>query len=58
MSVKIYTVDEIIAYARKNSPYYQNLYKDLPETVAFEDLPLIDQDDFWNHCDLSVHAND
>ncbi len=48
---KFYTVDEIIAYARKNSKYYADLYKDLPENVALEDLPLIDQDHFWKNCD-------
>ena len=48
---KFYTVDEIIAYARKNSKYYADLYKNLPENVALEDLPLIDQDHFWKNCD-------
>ena len=48
---KIYTVDEIISYARKNSKYYADLYKDLPESVTLEDLPVINQDDFWKNCD-------
>lgn len=51
MSYKIYNVNEIISYARKNSPYYAELYKDLPENVKLEDLPVIDQDHFWAHCD-------
>lgn len=51
MSVKIYSLDEIINYARKNSKYYADLYRDLPKDVSFEDLPLVDQDDFWAHCD-------
>lgn len=51
MSNKIYSVDEIIAYARKNSGYYAELYKDLPEDAPLEALPFIDQDDFWAHCD-------
>ena len=51
MSVKIYTVDEIVFYARKNSKYYADLYKDLPLDVPFSDLPLIDQDHFWANCD-------
>lgn len=51
MCNKIYSVDEIIAYARKNSGYYAELYKDLPEDAPLEALPFIDQDDFWAHCD-------
>lgn len=51
MSSKIYTVDEIISYARKNSKYYADLYKDLPESVTLEDLPFVNQDDFWSNCD-------
>lgn len=51
MSVKIYAVDEIIDYARKNSKYYADLYRDVPEGAALEQLPLVDQDDFWAHCD-------
>lgn len=51
MSYKTYSVNEIISYARKNSPYYAELYKDLPENVKLEDLPVIDQDHFWAHCD-------
>lgn len=51
MSFKTYSVNEIISYARKNSKYYAELYKDLPEEVSLEDLPLVDQDHFWAHCD-------
>lgn len=51
MSVKIYSVNEIISYARKNSAYYANLYKNIPEDASLQDLPLIDQDDFWANCD-------
>ena len=51
MSVKTYTIEEIISYARENSEYYKNLYKNLPDNVTLEDLPLIDQGDFWKHCD-------
>ena len=51
MGMKTYSVDEIISYARKNSKYYAELYKDLPENVSLEELPVIDQDDYWNHCD-------
>ncbi len=51
MSVKIYSLSEIINHARNNSEYYKELYKNIPETTNLQDLPLIDQDDFWNHCD-------
>lgn len=51
MSTKIYSVNEIIDFARKNSKYYADLYKDLPEEATLEMLPLIDQKDFWDHCD-------
>ena len=51
MSFKTYTVKEIISYARKNSKYYADLYKDLPENASLEELPLIEQDDFWANCD-------
>ena len=51
MSVKVYSVDEIIDYARKNSKYYADLYRDVPENASLEELPLVEQDDFWAHCD-------
>lgn len=56
MSIKTYSVEEIIAYTRKNSKYYANLYKDLPENVSLTDLPLIDQDDFWANCDKNGYC--
>lgn len=51
MSYKTYTLEEIIAYTRQHSEYYKNLYKDIPEKAALEELPLINQDDFWKYCD-------
>ena len=51
MSIRTYSLDEIIRYARTNSKYYADLYKDIPENASFEELPLINQDDFWAHCD-------
>ncbi len=51
MSVKIYSVNEIISYARKNSKYYAELYKNIPENASLQELPLVDQDDFWENCD-------
>ena len=51
MGIKIYSLDEIIHYARSHSKYYADLYKDIPEDAPFEQLPLINQADFWAHCD-------
>lgn len=51
MGVKFYELDQIVDYARKHSKYYADLYRDVPQDAAFEDLPLVDQDDFWAHCD-------
>ena len=39
---------DLIAFARRNSPFYADLYRDLPDGVAtLEELPVIDQVDFW-----------
>ncbi len=51
MSFKTYSVEEIIKYARTHSKYYAELYKDIPEDAPLCDLPLINQSDFWQHCD-------
>lgn len=51
MSIKTYSPEQIIAYARENSPYYRDLYKDIPAHTPLAKLPLIDQADFWAHCD-------
>ena len=51
MAYKTYTVEEIIKYARENSPYYKELYKDIDKDATLEELPLIDQKHFWEHCD-------
>lgn len=51
MSFKTYSEKEIISYARKYSEYYADLYKDIPENATLEEYPLINQDDFWEHCD-------
>ncbi len=56
MSVKIYSVDEIISYARNNSKYYAELYKDIPENATLKELPLINQDDFWANCDKNGYS--
>jgi len=56
MSIKTYSVEEIIAYARKHSKYYQELYKDIPEDAPLTDLPLINQSDFWANCDKNGYC--
>jgi phenylacetate-coenzyme A ligase PaaK-like adenylate-forming protein len=39
---------EMIAYARRHSPFYADLYRDLPERPeCLTELPVIDQVDFW-----------
>jgi len=51
MSFKVYSVDEIISYARENSQYYKELYKGISENASLEELPFVDQEHFWAHCD-------
>ncbi len=51
MSFKTYSLKEIISYARNNSKYYADLYKDIPENTPLNKLPLIEQNHFWKHCD-------
>ncbi len=51
MSFKTYTVNEILSLAREQSPYYKELYKDIPQDAPLEALPLVDQKHFWAHCD-------
>jgi len=43
----IYTIDEIIQYAAKNSPYYRKLYEGC-DLSNLENLPLVDQEEFWH----------
>lgn len=56
MSVKVYSLEEIISYARKNSKYYAELYKDLPSNPSLSELPLINQDHFWSNCDKNGYC--
>jgi phenylacetate-coenzyme A ligase PaaK-like adenylate-forming protein len=42
------SLGDMIAFARRNSPFYAELYRDLPEQVeCLTQLPVIDQVDFW-----------
>jgi phenylacetate-CoA ligase len=41
-------LNELVAFARRNSPFYRSLYADLPDgPVTLEQLPIIDHGDFW-----------
>lgn len=51
MSVKTYSLEEIIHIARTRSKYYAQLYRDIPADTPLEKLPLVNQGDFWKHCD-------
>lgn len=44
--IQKWELKEIVEYAKANSPYYKNLYKDSHFT-RLEDLPVIDQTEFW-----------
>ncbi len=48
--MKIYPLESIVSIARSLSPYYKELYADLPETGwKLSDLPLVDQKKFWEY---------
>lgn len=42
---------ELVDHARKHSPYYQELYRELPEHYAFADLPPTDKRTLMDHWD-------
>ena len=52
-------LEKLVAHARENSPYYRELYRDLPENVSLTDLPVTDKRtlmDNWNQwvCDREL----
>lgn len=47
--MKSYPLSYLIDYARKHSPFYQELYRDLPEELDFSRLPFVDQGTFWKN---------
>ncbi|MCR5450756.1 MAG: hypothetical protein K6F23_15325 [Solobacterium sp.] len=56
-------LQEIVRYARENSPYYQKLYQDAPESFQLSDLPSTDKRtlmDNWNDwvCDRELKLED
>ncbi|GAA2793316.1 hypothetical protein GCM10010441_18190 [Kitasatospora paracochleata] len=41
-------LQELVDFARRNSPFYAELYRDVPQTVShITELPVIDQGAFW-----------
>ena len=56
-------LQEIVRYARENSPYYQKLYQDVPESFQLSDLPATNIRtlmDNWNNwvCDRNLTLED
>ena len=43
----VYPLDEIVALARTQAPFYQRAYARLPARPSLVDLPLIDQKSYW-----------
>lgn len=41
------TLREIIRVARQRAPFFERLYRDLPEQASLRDLPILDVADFW-----------
>lgn len=63
--MKTYPLETIISLARSLSPYYRELYEDIPESGwNIADLPPVDQKAFWEHntvkdnCLLTGEMND
>ncbi|WP_127718100.1 phenylacetate--CoA ligase family protein [Halobacteriovorax sp. HLS] len=50
-----YSFSELLEFVREKSPYYKNLYSELPTDVKIEQLPITDQEVFWNN--NSFHGN-
>lgn len=46
---QLFSLEEIVSHARAHSPYYRDLYLDIPQTGwKLSDLPIINSNDFWN----------
>ena len=46
--MKVFEPEYIVRYAKEHCPYYAGLYRDLPEDFRWEDIPLVDQKDYWS----------
>lgn len=44
-------LEALISYARQNSPYYKELYKDLPQDFRLSDLPVTNKQEMLKHFD-------
>ena len=42
---------DLVSYARKNSPYYRELYRNVPEDFTLTDLPPVDKRTLMEHWD-------
>ena len=42
-------LQDLVMHARKNSPYFKQLYQDVPETFELEDLPTTDKRTLMEH---------
>ena len=50
----VYTLAEIVAHARRHSPFYRECYRHIPEgESALDQLPLLEQTAFWAANDLA-----
>lgn len=42
------SLQELVSFVRKNSPYYAELYRNVPEQIShISQLPIVDQNEFW-----------
>lgn len=62
-SIQTQRLQEVVRYARENSPYYQKLYQDVPESFQLSDLPATNKRtlmDNWNDwvCDRELKLED
>lgn len=51
-------LQEIVAHAKENSPYYKALYQDVPEDFVLSDLPPTDKKTLMQHWDAWVCDRD
>lgn len=45
--MRILDLKTLVQFAKANSPFYADLYRDIPETFTLESLPLVVQEDYW-----------
>ena len=51
-------LQELVRHARENSPYYKELYRDVPDTYTLQDLPPTDKKTLMDHWDDWVCDSD